>query len=82
MAQLFTKTDYKNFLTCGCYLWMVKKASQLLPPPSASDLFHQKEGEKVDALAKQLFQGGCKGLDSLDSVSMSFSAIFPPIFCC
>ena len=61
--MLFTKTDFKNFLGCGCYLWMVKKASQLLPPPSASDLFHQQEGEKVDALAKQLFPGGTELFD-------------------
>ncbi len=63
MAQLFTKTDFKNFLGCGCSLWMVKKANHLLPPPSASDLFHQQEGEKVDVLAKQLFKDGVELFD-------------------
>ena len=56
--ELFTKTDYKNFLECGCYLWMAKKKADLLPPPSASDLFREQEGEKVDALAKRLFPDG------------------------
>ena len=58
MAELFTKTDYKNFLECGCYLWMAKRGKHLMPPASASELFREKEGEKVDALAKQLFPGG------------------------
>jgi hypothetical protein len=58
MAELFTKTDYKNFLECGCYLWMAKKKDDLLPAPSSADLFREKEGEKVDALAKQLYPCG------------------------
>jgi len=58
MAESFTKTDYKNFLECGCYLWLAKKKKGLLPPPSASELFREQEGEKVDILAKQLFKGG------------------------
>lgn len=58
MAELLTKTSYKNFLKCGCYLWMEKKGKHLLPPGSASELFFQQEGEKVDVLAKQLFKDG------------------------
>lgn len=58
MTELFTKTDYKNFLECGCYLWLARKKKDLLPPPSVSELFREKEGEKVDALAKMLFKGG------------------------
>lgn len=58
MAELFTKTDYKNYLECGCYLWMERRDKHLMPPPSASGLFHEREGEKVDALAKQLFKDG------------------------
>lgn len=58
MAELFTKTDYKNSLKCGCYLWMAKKKPELLPPPSASDLSRETEGDKVDAFAKQLYPDG------------------------
>jgi CRISPR/Cas system-associated exonuclease Cas4 (RecB family) len=58
MAELFTKTDYKNFLECSCYLWMERKGKHLMPPPSASGLFHEQEGEKVDELAKRLFKDG------------------------
>jgi hypothetical protein len=58
MAELFTKTDYKNYLECGCYLWMERKGKHLMPPHSASGLFHEQEGEKVDALAKKLFKDG------------------------
>jgi hypothetical protein len=58
LRETFSKTDYKNFLECGCYLWLAKRKSNLLPAPSASELFREKEGERVDALAKQLFPGG------------------------
>lgn len=58
MPELFTKTDYKNSLKCGCYLWMAKKKPDLLPSPSASDLSREVEGNKVDVLAKQLYPGG------------------------
>jgi hypothetical protein len=63
MGELLTKTDYKNYLECGCYLWMAKKGKHLLPPFSASELFHQQEGEKVDALAKQLYRKGVELFD-------------------
>jgi CRISPR/Cas system-associated exonuclease Cas4 (RecB family) len=58
MSELFTKTDYKNFLECGCYLWLSKNKKDFLPSPSASELFREKEGERVDVLAKQLFPTG------------------------
>src|SRR5271155_795360 len=63
MPELFTKTDYKNFLECSCYLWMKRKGEHLMPPASASGLFHEQEGEKVDALAKQLFKDGVELFD-------------------
>ncbi len=63
MAKLFTKTDYKNFLECGCYLWMARKGKHLMPLPSASEIFHQQEGEKVDILAKQLYKDGIELFD-------------------
>jgi hypothetical protein len=37
---------------------MAKKKSELLPPPSASDLVRKMEGDKVDAFAKQLYPDG------------------------
>ena len=67
--SLLSKTRYLQHLQCPKLLWISVHNPELIPPPSKSDEHRMTEGKKVEALARQMFDGSLVDHDGgLDSV--------------
>jgi hypothetical protein len=53
-----TKSDYMKFLIHPAYLWLAKHAKDKLPPFDEAAQANVDQGEAVEEVARQLFDGG------------------------
>lgn len=57
-SPYITKTDFLNHLTCPGYAWHVRHRPDLLPKYDDASLRRMRDGQAVEALARDLFPTG------------------------